>query len=405
MNRKIRLIDVLLILYVITIFLYTDDSSTLYISNVMFAVFGIAAFLWIACAQKGKSVIAPDLFIVVPLLLFSAFTVPLALNASLAVEKFFTLIILFVLTVLIYNCFTNNGDPNIILFALMMAGFLVSINIIFNYGYKEMLQLLMSGIRVGSEELQLNYLGRYTYMCAIISFYFAYYKKRRIMYLGALIGAFVCVSSQSRQALLTLIVTVVLLYLIKDFSKKRLIRFAVKIAIVFFAALVIVNLPVLSALRERMFSGLSSVATTTVSSESDQKRVYMIQFGLKVFYQHPIFGIGFGNVREVVSGILSEYKYLHNNYVELLACGGMLGFVLYYAIYIKIFRNIKYILKHTSAYHDEIVMVAVLLIGQLILDMFVVSYYSKVQYIIFAYAFIISGKCMEELRKNRKEIK
>lgn len=402
-NKRIRLVDITLLIYVITIFLYTDDTSTLYISNYAFILFAISVLLWVLICKEGKFSTA-NLKIYLPILLFSIITIPLAISTSLASEKTITLLTLIVLVALINNCFIQDGNPNFILFCVMIAGLAVSINIIREYGYANILAGLISGNRIGREVLQLSYLGRYAYMCAITAFYFAYYKKFRITYLFCAIGTLICFASQSRQSIITLIITFAILFLIKDFSKKK-INNILKILAIIVVALIFIRLPALEAVWKRLFSGLMTINVNYGGSESDLKRVYMIQFGLETFLKNPVFGIGLGNIRCVVYGIISEYKYLHNNYVELLACGGIFGFVAYYLIYFKAFKNIKYHLKNTDFYRDEVAISLVLLIGQLVLDFFVVSYYSKLQYIIFAFVFIVISRCKESVESDSYDTK
>lgn len=118
------------------------------------------------------------------------------------------------------------------------------------------------------------------------------------------------------------------------------------------------------------------------------KRLEMIKLGFELFLRNPIWGIGLDNVRKVVTGILSEYKYLHNTYIELLATGGIPGFACFYGIYYRIIKRINNI-RRTYGLSDDMKIAMVLLTGQLILDIFVVSYYSKIQYILFAYVLIL----------------
>jgi O-antigen ligase len=58
--------------------------------------------------------------------------------------------------------------------------------------------------------------------------------------------------------------------------------------------------------------------------------VGMMQQGIKLWQQHPFLGGGFAAFER-----LSGYEtYAHNNFVELLCNTGVLGLLLYYAIYV-----------------------------------------------------------------------
>lgn len=69
---------------------------------------------------------------------------------------------------------------------------------------------------------------------------------------------------------------------------------------------------------------------------SDEIRSNLSENGLKLFLEHPIIGVGFGNTAHYLG------TYAHNNYIEILASGGILGFIIYYSIYLLIgFKSIR----------------------------------------------------------------
>jgi hypothetical protein len=71
------------------------------------------------------------------------------------------------------------------------------------------------------------------------------------------------------------------------------------------------------------------------SLSSVTRRLEYWKAGLSLFSQHPIIGIGAGNVREVVykeyerTGVLapSAWHLIHNQFITFLACFGLIGFV------------------------------------------------------------------------------
>ncbi len=93
----------------------------------------------------------------------------------------------------------------------------------------------------------------------------------------------------------------------------------------------------------------------------------MIEDGLAVFAGSPVFGEGIDQYRIV--GAFGGYA--HNNYVELLANFGVVGFVLFYAIYLVIgFRALRGLLAgHRSAW-----VVLAILVVYLLMDVARVSY-------------------------------
>ena len=75
--------------------------------------------------------------------------------------------------------------------------------------------------------------------------------------------------------------------------------------------------------------------------------------------------------------------YLHNNYLEQLVNLGIVGFGIYYGIYVYLIRHIYALLKKHEFVSSTIF---VILISQLVSDIAVTSYNVKFTYIVFALA-------------------
>ncbi|MBD5097518.1 MAG: O-antigen ligase family protein [Lachnospiraceae bacterium] len=392
-KNKIRIVDFAFIWYVITIFLYTDKAEKIYISNYAFLFFFILAIFYIFKDKNGKTEILP-LIIFLPFVVFSWVTCAFAISVSLAFEKVITLTSLFIMGFLVYNIYDRRDEFfQIIIIAIMLGGFVVALHVVFSEGIYNIIFGIIHGKRVGKNVLQLNYLGRYTAYSAMISFFYAYGLKKYYLYFITIISAVVCVGSQSRQAMFALIVSVFIIWFSTNHYERyydKILSTIIKLNLVITAVILVLRLPVFSSLTNRIISGISVVTDNGLNSFSDYERLYMIQFGFNVFLEHPFLGIGLGNVREVVTGIISKYGYLHNNYIELLACGGIIGFFSYYGIYFKIFKDIK-----TDKSDKFKNLVIAILISSLVLDFFAVTYYSKIQWLLFIFIFL-SGNANRE---------
>ncbi|CAI8872711.1 O-antigen ligase family protein [Priestia megaterium] len=114
---------------------------------------------------------------------------------------------------------------------------------------------------------------------------------------------------------------------------------------------------------------------TRDSTESDLTRVRMYDEALKIFEEYPIFGVGY-NGYKIISGMGT---YSHSTYMEVLSNTGLVGFVIYFSIYVSIF--FKYInhLYFLRKYPDEKIksyMMFIMFLNLILLGFAVVHTYS-----------------------------
>lgn len=123
-------------------------------------------------------------------------------------------------------------------------------------------------------------------------------------------------------------------------------------------------------------------------SYSTEMRASMLEVGLKFFSNHPIFGNGWGYFTKY-SGFAT---YSHNNMIELLVNYGLIGFCLYYFIYIYLlYKLIKIYKKFRSQFS---VLFITLLIVIIISDFTYVSFsFNLINYLILVIIYIYLNKC------------
>jgi O-antigen ligase len=106
---------------------------------------------------------------------------------------------------------------------------------------------------------------------------------------------------------------------------------------------------------------------------SANERMELIEIGWEMFSQSPILGKGIHTVEYVTKG-----WYTHNNYVELLATTGIIGFVIYYSIFILLGEHI---LKIDDMWLK--IYLSLFVISILMFDLGGVTYYDKLTLLIF----------------------
>lgn len=123
------------------------------------------------------------------------------------------------------------------------------------------------------------------------------------------------------------------------------------------------------------------IAGAVDTIQSDRGRLEMIRVGLKLFINKPILGYG-TNTFYYSSNHLAGYA--HNNFVELLADTGILGFVFYHLVYLFIFIDFRRI---KDKFSRAVVLTSVLI--SLFLEMIIVTFplfhYQFVLWIAYTY--------------------
>jgi hypothetical protein len=80
-------------------------------------------------------------------------------------------------------------------------------------------------------------------------------------------------------------------------------------------------------------------------AHSTERRVETVEIGWKMFGDHPWFGVGIGNFREVAKQVYQDefFRPPHNSYVWALTEGGIFCFLLYLLLFWFTWRDIKWI--------------------------------------------------------------
>ena len=144
--------------------------------------------------------------------------------------------------------------------------------------------------------------------------------------------------SGSRTSLIVLVLGAFGFFIITAENQLKVLRNIIAVicgmVVLYFAIMRIPSLyNIIGNRMERLFS---FVSTGTAGELSIGWRQQMIEYGLTLFKRHPIFGVGIDSFRYYygVEGTTTFHStYSHNNYIELLADGGLIGFALYYSVY------------------------------------------------------------------------
>lgn len=196
----------------------------------------------------------------------------------------------------------------------------------------------------GITQSQRNMIAYIVGIGAAIFAYFGIQEKKKKYYVFAILCTIVTVLTGSRKGLVQLVIPV-LIYLVCQEGGKRKIKalgtvLILGIIVVFICANSAVFMDAYGTRFFQMFEEESSDASTAVRSD-------LSVLGMSFFFKKPIFGYGLGASWTLVRNIGFRYvNYFHQNYVELLVSGGLVGFILYTTRFIKcaftVWRNRRY---------------------------------------------------------------
>lgn len=118
----------------------------------------------------------------------------------------------------------------------------------------------------------------------------------------------------------------------------------------------------------------------------------MREVGFAQFLKTPIFGIGIGCSDVLLQHTINRSTYLHNNYIELLACGGIVGTALYYVPRLPCSGTFGAAVFCKTGRPSACLTILLLL---LIMDYGAVAYSEKMQYLYLLMLFVQADKLRE----------
>lgn len=310
--------------------------------------------------------------------LFSLISALWAWNPSLAVSKAVTIFSILLCFSLIYPYFVLKESVTVLIDAFMLAGYGITIYTLIFYGTTGISAMLNDNIRVGNDFTNANSIGLIAATSCVIQFYYLLRKEKLVFSVFVIPCIVVLAISQSRKAIVMLVIGIAFLIMTNGSDKSSFAKKIFKIVLAILSAGVLIF--IMSKLR--IFQGvLGRFSTLFESMEGQQNediRAIYRRIGMQQFLKTPVLGIGMGNSLELLSGAGERRTYLHCNYVELLASGGIIGFAIYYWAYAKLLIGLwryRYIRPQTTN------LCIVLLALMLIMDYGMVTYYDKQQYL------------------------
>lgn len=361
-ENKIYLI--LFQLCVIANAVFGEDKEAFFVSKVFMLLFFVGiTFKLLASGTRivlGKSVILPFMF-----MFYEIVSCAWAFNQEVAISQLITQLQLFVLFFFSYIYIKKVGRLEDYYNAIYLSGIVLIFYSLYVYGgLSGFLALMSTGHRMGDLIGNQNTYGLVFANAALVALYYFFFnnEKRHVLLAGLLI--FFGFSSGSKKVAFLLLIGLLFLILSK-YGIRKLFKVLIYSFVSLLVGWMLIHLPIFSTILERLESYLS-----VTGNISDNIRAELIRYGLDLFYENPFLGYGLNNYHLFHwSGV-----YSHNNYIEVLVSLGIIGFIIYYSVFI----NSAFVLiikrKNLKPIHF---LLAFSILSSFVFDYGMVQFYSK----------------------------
>ena len=387
-----------LTVFLIASFLLFDSYAW---GKISFILCAVLIFLLNIVKNGGRVRLRIEPFIV----FFLAFAAYVALTAICAITPSETLTMartLFrtlVCFTLVYWSYMDELDPYRLVSALVAASYLVAAYSVVVYGFNNLLHADDS-IFNSASFANINSIAMFLALGVICDLFLILYRGFRLYSLISLLSIIVIAAMRTRKAIVILALGVILLLLFRFLKSRqagyRLLRFFFIILLVLVVLYFASKLPIFSGVNGRLEQMINTFRGSGKMDTSTVLRQQLIKLGWFCFTKRPLFGVGMGCTHSVAYANLSFDSYLHNNYIELLAGGGIIAFGIFYAMYVYLAIHIFKIRKFAPEWFAFGVIIVVL---TLVADYGRVTYYSKTVLFEIMVLFLI----VRIVNANRKE--
>lgn len=225
-----------------------------------------------------------------------------------------------------------------------------------------------------------NNVGRDFAILALIGFYLTVVKKRWYMAIYVLTMLFLLLTTGSISNLLVCIFSMFVFGIIVVKGKKKWVVIGGFVALAGLGILLF-QLPQFRYFEQRFYGIIAAFFGYRNGDSSALERHELAMDAFLFFFESPLFGHGYGYVAEHTVG-----GFAHNNFAELLANFGIIGFIFYELLLVV---PIVRLLRHKS---KSPAIVLPLLVYLFLFQFFLVTFGLKIDYIILGLAFGVTSE-------------
>lgn len=393
----IKVKNVILVLYtayLFSLFVLIESAETYLISKLIFAITVAFSLFVLLRKHRGIKMSRPTVSICIfTLLCFISCIYSQVPQVSL--EMSITMAQLSVMLVIFENTLREHLSVDTFVNIILIAGFAMCLLLIAFYGFGTYLEAIRGNGRIGSDFENVNTIGGSAAYVALACWYKVLYEKKKI-YLGViLVPVIIILGAGSRTAILIALIGIITMSIcyVNSMKGSKKIKYGLFAVLVLIVILVLApsfrQLSFLNSTFERFDVMIASMTGKTTQLGSTVYRIKMIDVGWDMFLYSPIWGNGINGTRIWLQSSGVPYTVLHNNYIELLADLGVLGFIAYYYVYVWMLKTLTKRVVDIRIKGLCFSLIAMMLV----LDIGGVVYYQQRQYFLFSamIALCISG--------------
>jgi hypothetical protein len=385
------------LLYLSFIVLTKDEMGVYYMAVLILLIFIIQAMykahmMNLRFSMLHKYMIAWGLFCLA--------SASWAIEPDESIEKTITIFSLFVAMAMLYMCYSYCKTERL-LNIIMWGGFILSIYTIVFVGIDQLQLTLQSEGRLGEAEFaNINTIGMACSTSVCLAIYFWRIKKNILLPIFSFPCLLVIAGTGSRKAMVMLVLGAIAILLFQKSPKtvssaKKIMTVMGSIIVSILIFYAVSQSGIFNGTMDRMDGLIASFQGDEIHADSSSKlREIYRNIGWTQLSETPFLGIGISNAAVLAAKYTAHRTYLHCNYAELAADGGLVGLFIYYIPYLYILiveaKNIK---RDTNS-----IIIIILVLLNLILDYGRVSYYTKDTYFLF----MIYTIHIEHLRRQKQ---
>ncbi len=225
---------------------------------------------------------------------------------------------------------------------------------------------------------------------ALIAYFFACHMRKLIAYPVAFYLVFMVVATGSRKSIITVLLGIFLLTIMVTNRKHHVLRLVLTVGAILLFLYWIMTIPALYTVLGSRLDSMLGFFTNREADYSMTLRLTFMRVAKEIFLDNMFFGAGIINFHVLLGTVMNESTYAHNNYYELLADLGLIGFLLYYSYYVYVaLATFKRVIQGSQ--YAKLMLTLVLSI--LLCDFGIVSFYTIQINVIFTCTTLFLSVC------------